>query len=309
MEALTPASETSRQTEVMALPAALRPATGAGVPLSTLAAQVGAVPAEGSATSDLPITGVTLRAQDVQPGDLFAALPGGATHGARFFRRRDRTWGRRGAHRRVWVGAAEPRRRRGARPRPSRTSQRSGRARRHRVRASVRAPGRHRRHRDVGQDDDDLPDRSRSAVGRADGGADRHRRAAYQRRRHPERADHARGACAAGPAGGDGRARRRHRGDGGVQSRADAGPRRRHSLRGGRFHQPVPRSPRLPPDDGGLLRGQGAVVRPGIAVARPPRSGVRRRRCRPLDGPPRRQGDDCQHEGSACGLARRRRHG
>ena len=35
---------------------------------------------------DLPITGVTLRAQDVQPGDLFAALPGGATHGAGFFR-------------------------------------------------------------------------------------------------------------------------------------------------------------------------------------------------------------------------------
>ena len=85
MEALTPASETSRRTEVMALPAALRPATGAGVPLSTLAAQVGAVPAEGSSASDLPITGVTLRAQDVQPGDLFAALPGGATHGARFY--------------------------------------------------------------------------------------------------------------------------------------------------------------------------------------------------------------------------------
>jgi UDP-N-acetylmuramoyl-L-alanyl-D-glutamate--2,6-diaminopimelate ligase len=85
MEALTPASETTRRTEVMALPAALRPATGAGVPLSTLAAQVGAVPAEGSCTSVLPITGVTLRAQDVQPGDLFAALPGGATHGAHFY--------------------------------------------------------------------------------------------------------------------------------------------------------------------------------------------------------------------------------
>jgi UDP-N-acetylmuramoyl-L-alanyl-D-glutamate--2,6-diaminopimelate ligase len=70
----------------MALPAALRPATGAGVPLSTLAAQVGAVPAEGGSASDVPITGVTLRAQDVQSGDLFAALPGGATHGARFFR-------------------------------------------------------------------------------------------------------------------------------------------------------------------------------------------------------------------------------
>src|ERR1700679_2714160 len=69
----------------MALPAALRPATVAGVPLSTLTAQVGAVPAEGSSASDLQITGVTLRAQDVQPGDLFAALPGAATHGAQFF--------------------------------------------------------------------------------------------------------------------------------------------------------------------------------------------------------------------------------
>src|ERR1700739_4303674 len=32
----------------------------------------------------MPVTGVTLRAQDVQPGDLFAALPGSSTHGARF---------------------------------------------------------------------------------------------------------------------------------------------------------------------------------------------------------------------------------
>src|ERR1700733_15989610 len=86
MEALTPASETSRRTEWMGFPAAPRPTPGAGVPLSTLTAQVGAVPAEGSSALDMPITGVTLRAQDVQPGDLFAALPGGATHGARFFR-------------------------------------------------------------------------------------------------------------------------------------------------------------------------------------------------------------------------------
>ncbi|HEY0804062.1 MAG TPA: hypothetical protein VGD84_03310 [Pseudonocardiaceae bacterium] len=69
----------------MVMPAALRPTSCLGVPLSTLVAQVGAVPAEGNSTSDLPITGVTLRAQDVQPGDLFAALPGGATHGAAFY--------------------------------------------------------------------------------------------------------------------------------------------------------------------------------------------------------------------------------
>jgi UDP-N-acetylmuramoyl-L-alanyl-D-glutamate--2,6-diaminopimelate ligase len=69
----------------MTVPAALRPSTCVGVPLSTLAAQVGAVPADGSTESDLQITGVTLRAQDVQPGDLFAALPGATTHGARFY--------------------------------------------------------------------------------------------------------------------------------------------------------------------------------------------------------------------------------
>jgi UDP-N-acetylmuramoyl-L-alanyl-D-glutamate--2,6-diaminopimelate ligase len=69
----------------MTVPAALRPSSCAGVPLSTLAAQVGAVPAEGSTEYDLQITGVTLRAQDVQPGDLFAALPGATTHGAKFY--------------------------------------------------------------------------------------------------------------------------------------------------------------------------------------------------------------------------------
>ncbi|MEO9327594.1 UDP-N-acetylmuramoyl-L-alanyl-D-glutamate--2,6-diaminopimelate ligase [Gordonia aurantiaca] len=38
----------------------------------------------GGADRDTSVRGVTLRAQDVQPGDLFAALPGTATHGARF---------------------------------------------------------------------------------------------------------------------------------------------------------------------------------------------------------------------------------
>jgi UDP-N-acetylmuramoyl-L-alanyl-D-glutamate--2,6-diaminopimelate ligase len=73
---------------VVSVPTALRPSVGLGVPLSTLAAQVGAVPAEGPdqphVVPDLRITGVTLRAQDVQSGDLFAALSGGSTHGARY---------------------------------------------------------------------------------------------------------------------------------------------------------------------------------------------------------------------------------
>ncbi len=63
----------------------LTPAANAGVSLPVLAAQVGAVPADGTAgVPDVPITGVTLRGQDVQPGDLFAALPGATTHGVRY---------------------------------------------------------------------------------------------------------------------------------------------------------------------------------------------------------------------------------
>lgn len=64
--------------------AALRPDVGAGTPLPALAARIAAVTATGGVVPELAITGLTLRAQDVQPGDLFAALPGATTHGARF---------------------------------------------------------------------------------------------------------------------------------------------------------------------------------------------------------------------------------
>jgi UDP-N-acetylmuramoyl-L-alanyl-D-glutamate--2,6-diaminopimelate ligase len=78
----------TRRQEVTPVSTELRPAVGAGVPLSVLAAASGAEPAEGAerpaAIPDLPITGVTLRAQDSAPGDLFAALPGATTHGARY---------------------------------------------------------------------------------------------------------------------------------------------------------------------------------------------------------------------------------
>jgi UDP-N-acetylmuramoyl-L-alanyl-D-glutamate--2,6-diaminopimelate ligase len=70
------------------VPTGLRPTSDSGARLPALAAQVGAVAADGPdgrvAVPDMPITGVTLRAQDVQPGDLFAALPGSVTHGARY---------------------------------------------------------------------------------------------------------------------------------------------------------------------------------------------------------------------------------
>jgi UDP-N-acetylmuramoyl-L-alanyl-D-glutamate--2,6-diaminopimelate ligase len=72
----------------MPVPTGLRPTSGSGARLPALAAQVGAVLADGPdgrvAVPDVPITGVTLRGEDVAPGDLFAALPGSVTHGARY---------------------------------------------------------------------------------------------------------------------------------------------------------------------------------------------------------------------------------
>ena len=50
------------------------------VPLAVLAEAIG-VAAPGM---DVPVSGVTLRAQDARPGDLFAALPGAHVHGASY---------------------------------------------------------------------------------------------------------------------------------------------------------------------------------------------------------------------------------
>ncbi|MGE2720827.1 UDP-N-acetylmuramoyl-L-alanyl-D-glutamate--2,6-diaminopimelate ligase [Mycolicibacterium celeriflavum] len=61
----------------------LRPSHPAGAALGPLAGQVQAVPA-GGAVPDIRVTGVTLRSADVAPGDLFAALPGASSHGARY---------------------------------------------------------------------------------------------------------------------------------------------------------------------------------------------------------------------------------
>ena len=71
----------------MSLPGVLRPSAVPGARLPALAAQVGAVLADGGiAVPDVQVTGVTLRGQEVRPGDLFAALPGATTHGARYAR-------------------------------------------------------------------------------------------------------------------------------------------------------------------------------------------------------------------------------
>lgn len=59
----------------------LRPAHPAGVLLVRLVDRIGAT---GATDTDVRVTGVTLRSQDVRPGDLFAALPGARAHGARY---------------------------------------------------------------------------------------------------------------------------------------------------------------------------------------------------------------------------------
>jgi len=62
----------------------LRPNHPVGQALGRLAEQVRAVAAGGVAVPNVQVTGVTLRGQNAQPGDLFAALPGGSSHGGRY---------------------------------------------------------------------------------------------------------------------------------------------------------------------------------------------------------------------------------
>jgi UDP-N-acetylmuramoyl-L-alanyl-D-glutamate--2,6-diaminopimelate ligase len=62
-----------------------RPAGNRPLPLADLADLVGPVLGGAQALpEDLRISGVTLASSDVQPGDLYAALPGARTHGARY---------------------------------------------------------------------------------------------------------------------------------------------------------------------------------------------------------------------------------
>ncbi|MEU4250613.1 UDP-N-acetylmuramoyl-L-alanyl-D-glutamate--2,6-diaminopimelate ligase [Amycolatopsis sp. NPDC026612] len=68
-----------------AVPAPPRPARIDPVPLATLLARADARLIAGSPdAAELTVTGTTLRAQHVLPGDLFAALPGARAHGADF---------------------------------------------------------------------------------------------------------------------------------------------------------------------------------------------------------------------------------
>ena len=61
-----------------------RPTRIEPVPLTTLVARADARVLPDRDTEDVSVTGATLRAQHVLPGDLFAALPGARVHGADF---------------------------------------------------------------------------------------------------------------------------------------------------------------------------------------------------------------------------------
>ncbi len=63
---------------------ALRPRSTPGLSLRFLADAFGATAPDHAVIPDVRIAGVTLRAQDATPGDLFAALPGATAHGATF---------------------------------------------------------------------------------------------------------------------------------------------------------------------------------------------------------------------------------
>ncbi len=66
-----------------AAPSAPRPKDPVGATVDEITALTGALRA-GPADPDRRLTGVTLRAQDARPGDLFAALPGSRAHGAQY---------------------------------------------------------------------------------------------------------------------------------------------------------------------------------------------------------------------------------
>lgn len=61
----------------------LRPGSTSGIPLAELAVSAG-LSAAGGEVPGVAVHGVTLRAQEAQPGDLFAALAGTRAHGARY---------------------------------------------------------------------------------------------------------------------------------------------------------------------------------------------------------------------------------
>ena len=191
------------------------------------------------------------------PGALFFCVPGFTARRARLRARRDRARRRRARRR----AAARARRAGGARRRRARARWRpSPRASTATRRARLRGRRHHRHER---QDDDRVPRRARCSRRRAArrgllgtveqvvGGVERAGGA------HDARGDRPAGARSRAMVdGGDAACV-----DGGLLARARAAARRRDPLGRRGLHEPHAGPPRLPPDDGGLLRGQAAAVR------------------------------------------------
>ena len=150
------------------------------------------------------------------------------------------------------------------------------------LRPSERRPARRRHHRDQRQDDDQLSDGGDLRRGRRPLRPPRH--GLLRRRRHRARGapDDAGSDRLPADAARDGDQRLRRLRRRGVVARAGAEARRPRPLRRRRLHQPDPRSPRLPPRHGLVLRGQAPAVRP--AAGRRDGGGERRRSLRPRAG-------------------------
>ena len=150
------------------------------------------------------------------------------------------------------------------------------------LRPPERRPARRRHHRHQRQDDDQLSHGGDLRRGRRPLRPPRH--GLLRRRRHRARgaADDAGSDRLPADAARDGDQRLRRLRRRGVVARAGAEARRPRPLRRRRLHQPDPRSPRLPPRHGLVLRGQAPAVRP--AAGRRDGGGERRRSLRPRAG-------------------------
>ncbi len=221
------------------------------------------------------VLGVTHDSRRVQPGDLYAALPGGHHHGAQFCQDAASA----GAVAvltdpagRELRAAVRPARLRGLRP-PGEAGGGGVLG----LPPPVGPAPADRGDRHERQDHHHLPARLRAAPGRSPDRPDRRGGDPDRGCRGGEQAHHPGGDRPAGPVRDHGRARRHRGGDGGVQPRAGARPGVRHLLRGGHLHQPVPGSPGLPRHPRRVLRGEGHAVH---ARLRPDGRGEHRRRLR-----------------------------
>ena len=224
------------------------------------------------------VAGVEFDSRRVVPGSVFVGMKGEKADGAAYAQQALVKGALRGGRRGAGAGRLDA-----AVDQGRRRSRRAGGAGGGVLRPPERRPARRRHHRHQRQDHDQLPappaifDEGGVRCGRIgtvsyDVGGERARRAA----------DDAGVDRLPAHAARDGDQRLRRLRGRGVVARAGAEARRLRALRGRRLHQPDPRSPRLPPRHGVVLRGQAAAVR--AAAAGRDRGGERRRSLRPRAG-------------------------